>query len=528
MNKNFLVKWPLFPFLFSINSVLFFYFSYYYETTFSGMLITTLISIFILISFWYLLFKILKDLNKSAILLFVVSIFFLNFQNIVHLLRKMSIFSSNVSLLIFWHSILGQLIVFSFLLLITLLVCFLVKKITQVNTKIILYMNLFSIILIISTLFRGIYFINQKKIEKNTFENYWQNEIKAISISSDNSRGVKPDIYYIILDGFARSDVLHELYGIDDSGFIDSLRRRGFYVPSQSKTNYTQTRTSLASSINMRYLDEVAGVIGEDKSFYYPAYYMIDNSIIERFLSLLGYEMVSFESEFNYTNLSDWDIHYKQALIPDSFIQTYINTTGLSVFFNQQLYRWHYKTVNFTIDSLPLTTNLEGPQFIFAHILCPHPPFLFNEDGSLKKADKLYTTQDANYFYSSGTVEEYKEGYKDQVIFLQGKILNMIDEISNTSNEPYILVIQADHGSGMLLDQTSLAKTNTKERFGIFNAIYFFDEDYKNLYPQMTPVNTFRVILSQYFNIDKPLLEDKQYYSKYWNLFEFTLVDGLD
>ncbi len=40
--------------------------------------------------------------------------------------------------------------------------------------------------------------------------------------------GYLPDIYYIILDGYARSDTLENQYGFDNGPFITSLERKGF------------------------------------------------------------------------------------------------------------------------------------------------------------------------------------------------------------------------------------------------------------------------------------------------------------
>ena len=63
-----------------------------------------------------------------------------------------------------------------------------------------------------------------------------------------------PDIYVILLDGYARADVLSEYYGFDNGPFIQGLERRGFQVGAASEANYTWTFLSLASTLNMDYL----------------------------------------------------------------------------------------------------------------------------------------------------------------------------------------------------------------------------------------------------------------------------------
>ena len=58
----------------------------------------------------------------------------------------------------------------------------------------------------------------------------------------------------------------------------------------------------------------------------------------------------------------------------------------------------------------------------------------------------------------------------------------------------------------------------------ILNAYYFSDQKYDKLYPEITPVNTFRVIFDQYFGADLPLLEDKNYFSLWNTPYEFIEV----
>ena len=53
--------------------------------------------------------------------------------------------------------------------------------------------------------------------------------------------GNLPDIYYIILDSYARQDVLKEVGGYDNSDFINYLTSKGFYVASESCSKYTHT-----------------------------------------------------------------------------------------------------------------------------------------------------------------------------------------------------------------------------------------------------------------------------------------------
>ena len=52
-----------------------------------------------------------------------------------------------------------------------------------------------------------------------------------------------------------------------------------------------------------------------------------------------------------------------------------------------------------------------------------------------------------------------------------------------------------------------------EERLGNLNAVYFPNLDYNHMYETITPVNTFRIILNEYFDDEYELLQDKNFWS---------------
>ncbi len=76
-----------------------------------------------------------------------------------------------------------------------------------------------------------------------------------------------PDIYFIVLDAYARDDVLKEMYGFDNTEFLAYLRNKGFYIAERSAANYCQTGLSIGSCFNLCYLDKlVKKYIGQNNS----------------------------------------------------------------------------------------------------------------------------------------------------------------------------------------------------------------------------------------------------------------------
>ena len=69
-----------------------------------------------------------------------------------------------------------------------------------------------------------------------------------------------PDIYYIIFDAYASTSTLKEVYNYDNQNFNDFLTAKGFYVTSKSQTNYPLSFLSLASSLNMKYINYLTDI----------------------------------------------------------------------------------------------------------------------------------------------------------------------------------------------------------------------------------------------------------------------------
>jgi len=67
--------------------------------------------------------------------------------------------------------------------------------------------------------------------------------------------------YYVVLDTFARQDVLKSVLNYDNSAFLTALKARGFYIPDCAFSNYDGTDLMLSSVLNYDILQslEVSG-----------------------------------------------------------------------------------------------------------------------------------------------------------------------------------------------------------------------------------------------------------------------------
>jgi hypothetical protein len=94
-------------------------------------------------------------------------------------------------------------------------------------------------------------------------------------------------------------------------------------------------------------------------------------------------------------------------------------------------------------------------------------------------------------------------------------VLDTIDTILKNSEKPVVIVLQSDHGDEKFLDRDAPTTQGVNVRSAILNAIYFSDPSYDSLYPTMTPVNTFRVVLNHWFGTEYPLVQDKVFFHEH-------------
>ena len=126
----------------------------------------------------------------------------------------------------------------------------------------------------------------------------------------------------------------------------------------------------------------------------------------------------------------------------------------------------------------------------------------------------------------SGSQWTHKDKYIDQMIFVNEQMVNIVDSIISQSEKEPLIIIQADHGTSTVLGwEDNPDEERLNERSNIFNAYYLPNSSKNIIYDTITPVNSFRVILNEYFNQSLDILEDKTYFSNYGSTpYKFVLI----
>jgi hypothetical protein len=362
--------------------------------------------------------------------------------------------------------------------------------------------------------------VSQDRNRLAEFTDWWERKLPA-SGNVAASTGSLPDIYYIVVDAYARDDILKDIYRFDNSDFLSYLAEKGFYVANESVANYPQTSLSLSSSLNLMYLDPVVDRLGTETDDREPLRMMIKHNRVIKHLRDAGYTVLAFESGYEDSALRGADVYMTPPNLWDlsGFQEALITLTPLSIF-EKTWFDFRRDRVEYAFDHMADATQFDGPTFTFVHVLVPHWPFIFDEDGRSIQPPKSIGMR-ADYAY-----EAFTELYRDQLVFVNKQMQMTIDEILSQSSDPPIIVLQADHGPDAKLDYGAwrIEDTYLPERMSILNAYYFPGKDYAALYESITPVNTFRVILDSYFGTDYGLLEDRSYFASWNRPYSFTDV----
>ena len=176
--------------------------------------------------------------------------------------------------------------------------------------------------------------------------------------------------------------MLRELYDLDLQPFVNALEARGFTVPGPSQSNYAQTYLSMASSLNLSYLDDIAATIRESSDRRALAYLIQQNALMT-IAKRAGYEVIAIGSDYSATERLDVA---DQCLCEQyGLSETEVATLNLTPLRTLPLHRWtydaHRRKFDAAFNHLQDARIQTRPNLVFAHVLSPHPPFVSHPTG---------------------------------------------------------------------------------------------------------------------------------------------------
>ena len=240
---------------------------------------------------------------------------------------------------------------------------------------------------------------------------------------------------------------------------------------------------------------------------------------MRRALEALGYHTIAFETGYTFINLEDADRYLSPGLgsgLSGFELMFLRSTAGLLALDSAKVLPGvlapelhgpqdnHRDRIRFTFDELERLAAEPGPKYVYAHIVSPHDPFVFGAEGQAVESPIAG---------SAGAGWE-QQAYADQARYVSRRALEMLQVVVSESEQPPVILLQADHGPGW---------NSPAGRMGILNA-YLFPGAFQVVEKDLSPVNSFRVMFNAVFSTSFVLLPDISYFSLYQAPYDFALI----
>jgi hypothetical protein len=351
--------------------------------------------------------------------------------------------------------------------------------------------------------------------------------------ASDSTTTQKRDVYWLVFDRYGSDRSLELQYGVKND-LTPWLEEHGFTVLPDSHANYIRTALSMASTLRMAPLDDIAAAAGAGNSDMTPINDALQDPLVARQFKALGYRYHHIGSWWDPTRIDEGaDVNFIPPTIlgGGDFTDALFDASAFPAIAKRlrlpsesdRVRAWDTNVK--ALDALAATTREPGPKFVLGHILLPHPPLVFDRDGSFIDDDgvKGHTSLDM---------------YQRQLDFTNSKIKELLSGFLDLPEaERPIVILQADEGpwppsySAERKTDIDWAAGATEEeleqKYGILNAWYLPGGEDLGLDPAMSAINTFPVLFSRYFGIDYPTFPDRIFSSHDWS-HPYDLTDITD
>lgn len=265
----------------------------------------------------------------------------------------------------------------------------------------------------------------------------YQPEERDSQGSNVEFQGQTPNVYYLIFDEYGGDENLESYFGFDNSSFYVQLEEQGFSISHSSRnTESCWSDTLIPNMLNLDYVadDSMPERIRRN--------YLKDPTLAQLFRSN-GYQinLINHRSYLDISGARELTQGQTEDTISDYLFHNSIycklpwvkDKLSLWMFEN---YRDNYQgPLENALDALKNCYRAaQGqPTLTISYIQCPHAPFLYNADGSVRDLFNGWQWKDASL-------------YPGQLQYLNTVILETIDNIQKNDPDAVIL-LQSDHGA---------------------------------------------------------------------------------
>jgi hypothetical protein len=316
------------------------------------------------------------------------------------------------------------------------------------------------------------------------------------------------DIFYLVFDRYGSDWSIEARFGIQND-LTGWLAEQGFQVVPGARANYRASDLSIAAALNMRYLDHLTEQYGGRTGDRTPAREMLQDHQVGRFLQANGYRYIHLSAWYNPTlnnRIADDVLRYDQAtelaqVLHDTSLAPVLERLRGTASAEPPVRERHRGFAEYQFRQIQRANAHPERVFVFAHILLPHPPYVYRSDGSEMLLHEAQTLP-----------EEVL--YEEQLGYANARIREIVQALlARPADKQPIIVLQADEGPFLCRNADCIdGRPETYGiRFGIQGAYYLPGLPDGILPSNHSSVNTFRTIFREYFGADLPAIPDRSF-----------------
>lgn len=417
-----------------------------------------------------------KETNKSAIITSLVMLCFMNFALIENGIIKL------VPTLYYWHIVL-------ILLFILMHIGYLIYKAKNVSI-----LRLINVMILAA--FGGLILFNAVISTPTIFQKLTFEKIEGeryINIDATTPQK-NPNVYFFIFDEYGGLDCLERYCDYDNSGFLDSLKERGFNVSSKSTNGTISTTVAIPNLLNLDIINK-DGMLESEKrqQLKNPALYKIMQGK-EYKLNTIDYKSLIDQTSSDFKFVFDGDLSSESAeglICEKTAWYPFVGVKGSG----------QILALNSAFEYCATSSKLQDSNlFTLGYFQSPHAPYIVDAEGKETNSFDMNNIKNSKF-------------YLGQLKYINSKIINLVDSIIDEDPNS-VIIIQSDHGFRrpvLLQDMYGVKMEDPELEYNYMsstlNCVYYKGE--KLDIEGMSGVNTLRTVLNQLFEMNLQMIEEE-------------------
>jgi hypothetical protein len=284
----------------------------------------------------------------------------------------------------------------------------------------------------------------------------------------------RPDIWLVVFDGYAGNTLYRADGSWDESpSVLPKLEGLGFNAFRSAWTSYPTSAASISSMLDITYVLEDGAVL--DVSTVSDLYGVIggENRFV-RTLKRNGYATTMLESGWSGSQCgTQFDSCMASSFLDEAMFkfaeQTILRDVTLDLW-GHAFTAGSRGTMSWMLDNASRLNDNGTADFVFAHVMSPHPPLLLDRRCELREdVDSISLA----FIAPDTTLDEQVDGYRQQVACLDKFML----EFARLVDDESVVVYVSDHGTDrrdqVPKEPSEWTREDLEERMNVLLAMRF-------------------------------------------------------